>query len=174
MISTHSDRREWRVTATSENSAPPRALGRPCSAWVSKTGAFTLLEIIIALTLVAILVSASLPYLFDSFTASAGDRAAEAITAKAQEIRKEAMESAESRKLILTGSGIKGMNLPSGWRLEVKGMNDSKFHPPLRNQSWGFNSAGICEPLALRLLYKDREILLSFDALTAQPVHEDE
>lgn len=136
--------------------------------------AFTLLEIIIALSLVAILVSASLPYLFDSFAAAAGDRAADAITAKAQESRSNAMESGERQKIILTSGGIKGMPLPDGWILQVKGLNDSKFHAPTRNQSWEFNAAGICEPISLRLANKDRAILLSFDALTAQPLHDDE
>ena len=84
------------------------------------------------------------------------------------------MESGERQKIILTSSGISMVTLPSGWTLQVKGLNDSKFHAPSRNQSWEFNAAGICEPLSLRLSNKDREILLSFDALTAQPTHDDE
>jgi prepilin-type N-terminal cleavage/methylation domain-containing protein len=153
------------VTAISENN-PSGGRRSVC--------AFTLLEIIIALSLVAILVSASLPYLFDSFAAAAGDRAADAITHRVQEIRSKAMESGERQKIILTSSGISMVTLPSGWTLQVKGLNDSKFHAPSRNQSWEFNAAGICEPLSLRLSNKDREILLSFDALTAQPTHDDE
>jgi len=153
------------VTATSENNQKARR---------KSFRAFTLLEIIIALSLVAILISASLPYLFDSFAAAAGDRAADAITKRAQEIRSKSMESGERQRIILTSSGIKDMPLPNGWTLEVKGLNDAKFHAPARNQSWEFNAAGICEPLSLRLINKDREILLSFDALTAQPAHDDE
>ncbi len=153
------------MTAISENNRRVRRRG---------IRAFTLLEIIIALSLVAILISASLPYLFDSFAAAAGDRAADAITNRAQEIRSKAMESGERQKIILTSNGVKDMPLPKGWTLEVKGLNDSKFHAPTRNQSWEFNTAGICQPLSLRLANKDREILLSFDALTAQPAHDDE
>ena len=62
------------MRATSANSA-------------SRAAGFTLLEIIIALVLVAILISASLPYLFDSYTSAEGDRASEAITGKARETR---------------------------------------------------------------------------------------
>ena len=106
-------------------------------------GGFTLLEIIIALVLVAILVSASVPFLFDSFAASAGERAMEAITLKARETRSEAMERGEPRRLTITSSGLDGARLPAGWRLEVKGLNDSRFHEPTRNQVWEFNPAGI-------------------------------
>ncbi|MEI6377830.1 MAG: type II secretion system protein [bacterium] len=120
------------MRATSANKIPPA------------TGGFTLLEIIIALTLVAILVTASLPYLFDSFAASAGDRAMESITNQAQETRRQAIEKGESRRLKVTSGGLEGVALPAGWSLEMKGLNDSKFHPPLRDQVWEFSSEGIC------------------------------
>jgi prepilin-type N-terminal cleavage/methylation domain-containing protein len=139
-----------------------------------RAGGFTLLEIIIALSLVAILVSASLPYLFDSFANSTGDRAADAITKRVQETRAEAMESGEGQQLVLSSGGIKGTALPPGWTLQVRGLNDSKFHPPAPNQVWEFSSAGICEPLSLRISSGEREILLSYDALTGQPIHDDE
>ena len=122
------------------------------------SSAFTLLEIIIALSLVAILISASLPYLFDSFASSAGDRAAEAIATRAQEVRAQAMESGERQLLKITPKGLDGIVLPAGWRLEVKGLNDSRFHAPARDQAWGFSAAGICEPLTIRLINGDRRI----------------
>ena len=161
MISTRWDRREWRVTATSGNNG-------------GRMAGFTLLEIIIALVLVAILVSASLPYLFDSFAGAEGDRASEAIAKMARESRTLAMEKGERQRLVLTASGVRGLPLPEGWILEVKGLNDDRFHPPGRDQSWDFSTAGSCEPLALRLSKGDRAIVMTFDALTAQPLHEDE
>jgi len=148
------------VRATSANSA-------------SRAAGFTLLEIIIALVLVAILISASLPYLFDSYASAEGDRASEAITGKARDTRLLAIQKGEMQRLILTPSGIKGMALPSGWTLEVKGLNDSKFHSPGREQAWNFSSAGICEPLVIRLRKGDKTLETSFDALTAQPLHDD-
>jgi len=157
------------VTAISANRQPIGSGGKKTT-----TGAFTLLEIIIALTLVAILVSASLPYLFDSFAFSAGDHAADAITKKVQETRAKAMGSGERQRIILTSRGITDTSLPGGWILQVKGLNDSKFHAPARNQSWDFGPAGICEPISLRISSGDREIFLTFDALTAQPIHDDE
>ena len=157
------------MTGTLENSQRIGSSGRKGS-----SGAFTLLEIIIALSLVAILVSASLPYLFDSFASTAGDRAADNITKKVQETRTKAMESGQHQKILLTSRGISDAPLPGGWSLQVKGLNDSKFHAPTRNQSWDFSPAGICEPISLRISSGDREVLLNFDALTAQPTHDDE
>jgi len=161
MTSTLLDRRGRRVRGTSENRSAP-------------DGGFTLLEIIIALSLVAILVSASLPYLFDSFASSEGERAMESIVAKARETRSDAMEKGVPHRLRITSVGVEGVPLPGGWQLEVRGINDSKFHAPARNQLWEFNPAGICEPLALRISNGDRQITETFDALTGQPVHDQE
>ena len=137
-------------------------------------GGFTLVEIVIALFIVAILVAASLPYIHDSFAHQAGDRAADAIAAQVQVVRNKALETGENQKIVLLTNGIPEVLLPSGWRLEVKGLNDSKFHHPARNQTWNFSSEGICEPLELRLSDDTQQITLSFDALTAQLLHNGE
>ena len=180
MTSTRLAQREWKVTEISGNNGATdadRDLEKPGRSFFpghSVCRAFTLLEIIIALSLVAILVSASMPYLFDSFTSSAGDRASDGIVALAQETRRKAMEKGEIQHLGLTKGGVGDTTLPSGWILEVKGLNDSKFHLPARNQSWEFSGAGICQPISLRLSNGDRQIVLSFDALTAQTLHGNE
>jgi len=154
--------------ATRTTSADNRSLVSPTR------GGFTLLEIIIALSVIAILVTASLPYLFDAYASAAGDRASDAIVTQAQEARSKALESGTPQRLALKSNGITGVDLPSGWQLEVKGFNDSKFHAPLRAQVWEFTPSGICEPLSIRLSDHQRSITLSFDALTAQqlPDHE--
>lgn len=139
-------------------------------------GGFTLLEIIIALTLVAILVTASLPYLLDSFAIAEGDRASDAIATKAQKTRSLAMQSGERQRLTLTPGGIKGMELPGGWTLQIRGLNDAKFHAPEKGRTWEFTVAGLCEPLSIRLIQEGRGgriIETTFDALTAEPVHEE-
>lgn len=138
------------------------------------SGAFTLLEIIIALALVAILVSASLPYLFDSFASAEGDRTADAITRTAQETRRKALESGRRESLPIGSGRVGGVLLPREWRLEVMTLNDAKFHAPGKGQVWNFSAAGICEPLSLRLSSGDRRITLRYDALTAQPLHDEE
>ena len=135
---------------------------------------FTLLEIIIALSLVAILVSASIPYLFDSFSNSAGERAAESIVTTSQEAREKAIATGKVQSLTLESSAFDGASLPKGWKLQVKGLNDAKFHAPEHGATWEFTSTGICEPLVLKLVGDNRSITLPFDALTGQVLRSDE
>jgi prepilin-type N-terminal cleavage/methylation domain-containing protein len=135
---------------------------------------YTLFEILIALALVAILISAALPYLFDSRSGSEGDRAAEAISDHVAEVRKKALESGEPQELRLAAGGLDGLPLPGSWTLEIRRMNDSRFRKPSRDESWIINGAGICEPLTIRISGNGKTITLPFDALTGQvlPDHE--
>jgi prepilin-type N-terminal cleavage/methylation domain-containing protein len=162
------------------NSCPEAGSGQPAPCHELSRGipppdsGFTLLEIIIALSLVAILVSASIPYLFDYFSNSAGERAAESIVTTSQEAREKAITTGKVQSLTLESSAFDGASLPKGWKLQVKGLNDAKFHAPERGATWGFTSAGICEPLVLKLVGDNRSITLPFDALTGQVLHNDE
>jgi prepilin-type N-terminal cleavage/methylation domain-containing protein len=148
------------------------AARRDFEASITGRDGFTLLEILIALALVAILMGAALPYLHDSFIASAGDRTAEEISALVLQTRNEAIARGESRRLLISSNGISGITLPGGWQLQLRGINDSRFHPPARDETWEFSSAGICQPLDLRISDREHEITLSFDALTGQTVHD--
>ena len=162
------------------NSCPEAGSGQPSSCHefsqvITHTDSgFTLLEIIIALSLVAILVSASIPYLFDSFSNSAGERAAESIVTASQQAREKAIATGKLQSLTLESSAFDGASLPKGWKLQVKGLNDAKFHAPERGATWEFTSAGICEPLVLKLVGDNLSITLPFDALTGQILHGNE
>ena len=135
-------------------------------------GAFTLLEILIAMALVAILIAASIPYLYDAAGSSEADRMSDSIAARVQEVRKQSMESGLSKDLEITSNKIVGLSLPIGWSLQLKGINDSRFRPPLRGEKWTFTPAGICQPLELRIGNGERSIALSFDALTGELLHD--
>jgi prepilin-type N-terminal cleavage/methylation domain-containing protein len=154
------------VRATSGSSLPSR----------KERSGFTLLEVIIALVLVAILVSAAVPYLFDAFTEAAGERSSKMLAERVAATRSLAMESGLSQRIILTPDGFDGCPLPKGWILLIRSLNDDKFHPPERGRTWEFTKAGVCEPLAVRIAEEARGgrfIETTFDPLTALPLNED-
>jgi len=136
--------------------------------------AFTLLEILIALALVAILLAASLPYLLDAFSSTARERVEESIVSKVRETRLRAMESGDPQTLGLSSGGVEGARLPEGWKMEIRGLNDTRFREPREAETWSFSPAGICEPLQLRIDDGNQGTLLSFDALTGQLLHDHE
>lgn len=150
------------------------ALAPAGSGGCARKSGFTLLEIIIALALVAILMASSLPYLMDSFANSSADRSAEAISSRVLEVRRQAMQQGVRQEMKINPQGVDGVSLPEGWGLQIKGLNDARFRAPGRDETWTFDSAGICEPLQLRLSDGNRELMLVFDALTGQVLHDHE
>jgi hypothetical protein len=63
--------------------------------------------------------------------------------------------------------GVSSATLPKGWKLQVRRFTENRFRKPHRDEFWGFNGAGICDPLELRLVGKEESIVLKFDPLTA-------
>lgn len=127
----------------------------------------------IALGLVAILTAAAIPYLYDSFASGEGDRLSSTITERVASARSIALQTGKDSRLALRTNSFAGAPLPPGWTLQVRGLNDSSFRDPERNRIWTINSAGICEPLTLRLQGGERQILLIFDPLTGQVLPDD-
>lgn len=140
----------------------------------------TLLEVLLALGVIAILLGITVPYLAGSFRQTPGEEATSTLEKTVLAVRHAAMEKGEARKLSLLKSGvapdldaIPEMSLPPGWKLEVRRMTESKFRAPEKNESWEFNGAGICEPISLRLSGDKETITLSFDPLTALVVNDE-
>jgi prepilin-type N-terminal cleavage/methylation domain-containing protein len=127
---------------------------------------FTLLEIIVALALVAILLTASIPYLQDGLKQSKKDRIIQNVTEIVSKKRLEALSKGRPQQLQLP----KDLHLPEGWKLEVKGFSDNQFHDP-REQFWRFDEEGMSSPMSLKIQEKkgeDTPIMLSFDPITGE------
>lgn len=139
----------------------------------SRSAAFTLLEVLMALALFAIIAAAAAPLLQSAFAHSEADQATSAMEEAALTIRGEAVRSGQRKVAELSPSGITpGAPLPPDWKLEVRRLTDSRFRKPREGEMWEFNSAGICEPITLRLSDGHQSVELRFDPLTAQTFDE--
>lgn len=135
----------------------------------SRRAAFTLLEVLMALALFAIIAAAAAPLLQSAFAHSEADNATAALEEAALTIRGEAVRSGQRKVAELSSTGITpGAPLPPDWTLEVRRLTDSRFRKPRDGEVWEFNSAGICEPIRLRLSDGRQSVELHFDPLTAQ------
>lgn len=141
---------------------------------------YTLLEILLAIGVVAILLGITVPMIMESFGHSPAELAEAALAKTATAARSSALETGEARKVFirdrgLTGeiSGIPEAVLPAGWKLQVRRMTESKFRRPAKNEVWEFNGAGICEPLTLLAGDGLESVTLTFDPLTALVVQDE-
>ena len=142
-------------------------------------GAHTLLEILLALGVVAVLLGITIPYVADSFGKSPGEEAADAMAKAVQGVRNSALEKGEARQIAVFENGIqpeidsvKPVRLPAGWKLEIRRMTESKFRKPVKKEMWAFNGAGICEPVTFKLRGPKETIELLFDPLTGLAIDE--
>jgi type II secretory pathway pseudopilin PulG len=138
-----------------------------------KHEAYTLFEVLLALGIIAILLGVTVPLITNSWSNSPSEETAKAIEKSAQAAHKKAIETGEARQLRLTDSGLVGegdipnAQLPKGWKMQVRRFTENRFRKPQRDEIWGFNGAGICDPLELRIFTKEESIVLKFDPLTA-------
>jgi prepilin-type N-terminal cleavage/methylation domain-containing protein len=134
--------------------------------------AFTLLEVMIALALVAVLLTISIPYMKDAFGQKEGDEISEAITMVVQQTRLNAMKAHESRYIDFNDTSFRHF-FPPGWKFQLEHMGDQKFHEPNSGERWEFNSEGICDPLSLKIQGPGQVLTLRFDPITGEVLHED-
>lgn len=139
----------------------------------SRHEAYTLFEVLLALGIIAILLGVTVPLISNSWSNSPSEETAKAIEKSAQAAHTKAIETGEARQLRLTDSGLVGdgdiptAQLPKGWKMQVRRFTENRFRKPQRDEFWGFNGAGICDPLELRIFSKDESMVLKFDPLTA-------
>lgn len=138
----------------------------------SSGGAFTLLEILMAIGLVAVLAAITVPLIGGAIGRSDGEEIERSFETVAASARRAALSTGEARRVQVTRSGLSadGESAPlrEGWKLEMMRLTDSRWRAPGKNEAWEFNAAGICEPLAFRLTGPDEMVVIRFDALTAQ------
>ena len=136
-------------------------------------GGYTLFEVLLALGIIAILLGVTVPLITNSWNPSPTEEIARTIEKSVQDAHKKAVETGEAHRLRLGESGLVGEGgiasapLPKGWKLQVRRFTENRFRKPQRDEFWGFNGAGICDPLELRLVSKEESIVLKFDPLTA-------
>lgn len=142
-------------------------------------GAYTLLEVLLALGVVAILLGITIPYFADSLGKTPGEEKADEFAQAVQKVRNSALEKGEARQIAVFEAGIKPdagslkeVWLPKGWKLEIRRMTESKFRKPVKKEVWSFNAAGICEPVAFKIKGPKESIELLFDPLTGLVVDE--
>jgi type II secretory pathway pseudopilin PulG len=137
---------------------------------------YTLFEILLALGVIAILMGLTVPAVMNSFSPEPSEEAVRAIEKTALSAHESALNSGEARRVFITDKGLKGTagvasaELPEEWKLQVRRFTENRFRKPERGEFWEFNGAGICEPLALRLVSENDKIVLQFDPLTAMTV----
>ena len=141
--------------------------------------AYTLLEVLLALGVVAVLLGITVPFLADTFGRSPGEETADAIAKEVQSLRNSALEKGEARQFAVFENGlqpeidsVEAVWLPKGWKLEIRRMTESKFRKPAKKERWLFNGAGICEPVTFKLRGPKETIEILFDPLTGLVIDE--
>ncbi len=136
--------------------------------------AYTLLEVLLAIGVVAILLGVTVPLFSGAFGSSEVEQIEQAFTKSAQAARNSALDKGEARRFQITKNGlvssspdISAATLPEGWSLQIRRLTDRKFRRPEKTDFWEFNSAGICEPVTFLIGNGSESTTLAFDPLTA-------
>lgn len=137
----------------------------------ARRGAYTLLEIMIALAIIALLAGTAIPFFLDN--SDQVDQAANDLRTFCRKVRAEAINLGEPRLIEVSQSALQvrgsddKVEVPEGWTLEIRRSLEKKFRKPIRNELWEFNGEGLCEPIALRFVQGSRVYEMEFDPLTA-------
>ncbi len=134
--------------------------------------AFTLLEVLIALALVAVLLAIAAPYMRDALSQNQSDQISESVSTLVDQTRAAAMKAHESRYIDFHDASFRQL-FPAGWTFQLERIGDQKFHDPASAERWEFNTEGICEPISLRIQGAGQTLTLKFDPITGEVIHDE-
>jgi len=136
----------------------------------SSRSAFTLFEVLLTLAIIACILGATIPFLGNLFDPS--DAIEIDVRTVARDARRQALDSGQAQRVKIAASAIEAemgstSQLPDGWSFKIRRFGESEFRKLRNDETWEFNSEGICEPIALRAESGSEYIMIEFDPLTA-------
>jgi len=128
--------------------------------------AFTLLEIIVAMSLCILIIGIATMSISGVRGEDKLRRAAAVIETKARQNLLQALNSQQTVRMELS-AGAFGASEEFSGMLQVRRFGESTFRAPKRGEAWEFSPTGICEPIEVRLSGTAGQIEIGFDPLTA-------
>ncbi|MDB6006782.1 MAG: hypothetical protein JWR15_3769 [Prosthecobacter sp.] len=127
---------------------------------------FTLLEIIVAMSLTLLIIGIAIPNVSGVIAEDKLRRAAAVIETTARQNMLQALNSQQTVRMVLSAVAFGTTDEFSGMLL-VRRFGESAFRKPKRGEAWEFSPSGICEPIEVRISGPAGQIEMGFDPLTA-------
>lgn len=132
----------------------------------SRAAGFTLLEIIVAMSLTVLIIGIAIPNVSGVIAEDKLRRAAAVIETTARQNMLQALNSQQTVRMELA-AGAFGTSDEFAGMLWVRRFGESAFRKAKRGEVWEFSPSGICEPIEVRISGPAGQIEMGFDPLTA-------
>jgi prepilin-type N-terminal cleavage/methylation domain-containing protein len=149
---------------------PPVALNTQHGSRHSRAAGFTLLEIIVAMSLILLIIGIAVPSISGVRAEDKLRRAAAVIETTARQNLLQALNTQQTVRMELS-AGAFGAGDEFNGMLLVRRYGESAFRKPKRGEAWEFSPSGICEPIEVRISGPAGQIEIGFDPLTACARH---
>ena len=132
----------------------------------SRAAGFTLLEIIVAMSLTLLIIGIAVVSISGVRAEDTLRRAAAIIETTARQNLLRALDRQQTVRMELS-AGAFGAGEEFSGMLQVRRVGEGEFRKPKRGEFWEFSPTGICEPIEVRLSGSAGQIEIAFDPLTA-------
>jgi type II secretory pathway pseudopilin PulG len=132
----------------------------------SRAAGFTLLEIIVAMSLLILVIGIAVMSISGVHDEDRLRRAAAVIETSARQYLLQALKTQQTVRIELS-AGAFSVDQEFGGMLQVRRVGENVFRAPKRGEGWEFSPTGICEPIEVRLSGSAGVIEIAFDPLTA-------